>query len=71
VVLTSRVSIDMVQKCAAIGCPVLIAVSAPTAQAVAMAQAAGLTLVALARADGFEVFSHPERILAAETAHVA
>ena len=31
VVLTSRVSIDMVQKCAAIGVPVLIAVSAPTA----------------------------------------
>lgn len=63
VVLTSRVSIDMVQKVAALGAPVLIAVSAPTAAAVEMAQAAGLTLVALARPDRFEVFTGPDRIL--------
>jgi FdhD protein len=71
VVLTSRVSIDMVQKCAAMGAPVLIAVSAPTAHAVEMAEAAGITLIALARADRFEVFSHPGRILPEATAHVA
>ena len=63
VVLTSRVSIDMVQKAAALGAPVLIAVSAPTAHAVALAEAAGITLVALARGDRFEIFSHPARIL--------
>lgn len=63
VVLTSRVSTDMVQKVAALGAPLLIAVSAPTAAAVAMAQAAGLTLVALAGPDRFEVFTHPDRIL--------
>jgi len=71
VALTSRISIDMVQKCAAMGAPVLIAVSAPTAHAVEMAEAAGITLIALARADRFEVFSHPDRILPEETAHVA
>jgi FdhD protein len=71
VVLTSRVSIDMVQKCAAIGAPVLIAVSAPTAHAVELAKGAGITLVALARPDRFEVFSHAHRILPRETAHVA
>jgi FdhD protein len=70
-VLTSRVSIDMVQKCAAIGAPILIAVSAPTAHAVDMAEAAGITLVALARADRFEVFTHPARILPEEASHVA
>lgn len=62
VVLTSRVSIDMVQKVAALGAPILIAVSAPTAHAVAMADAAGITLVALARPDRFEVFTHESRL---------
>jgi FdhD protein len=45
----------------------MVAVSAPTALAVRMADAAGITLAAIARADGFEVFTHPGRI-AAETA---
>ena len=60
--LTSRVSVEMVQKLAMAGCPLLVAVSAPTALAVATAQAAGITLVAIARADGFEVFTHPSRL---------
>ena len=64
VVLTSRVSVEMVQKSAAIGAPVIVAVSAPTALAVRMADAAGMTLVAIARKDGFEVFTHPHRISA-------
>jgi FdhD protein len=63
VLLTSRVSVEMVQKTAAIGAPVMVSVSAPTALAVRMAEAAGITLVAIARADGFEVFTHPHRVL--------
>ncbi len=70
VLLSSRVSIEMVQKAAAIGAPVLVAVSAPTAHAVRLAEAAGMTLVAVARQDGFEVFCGAERI-GAEAAHVA
>jgi FdhD protein len=62
VLLTSRVSVEMVQKTAALGAPVMVAVSAPTALAVRMADAAGITLVAVARSDGFEIFTHPERI---------
>jgi FdhD protein len=62
VLLTSRVSVELVQKTAAIGAPVMVAVSAPTALAVRMADAAGITLVAIARADGFEVFTHHDRI---------
>jgi FdhD protein len=62
VLLTSRVSVEMVQKTAAIGAPVIVSVSAPTALAVRMADAAGITLAAIARADGFEVFTHPYRI---------
>ncbi len=62
VLLTSRVSVEMVQKTAMIGAPVLIAVSAPTTLAIRTADAAGITLIAVAREDGFEVFTHPDRI---------
>ena len=62
VLLTSRVSVEMVQKTAAMGAPMMVAVSAPTALAVSMADKAGITLAAIARADGFEVFTHPDRI---------
>jgi FdhD protein len=64
VLLTSRVSVEMVQKTAAIGAPVMVAVSAPTALAVRTADAAGITLAAVARGDGFEIFTHPHRITA-------
>jgi FdhD protein len=60
--VTSRVSIELVQKAAAIGCPMLIAISAPTALAVRAAEACGMTLVAVARGASFEIFSHPDGI---------
>jgi FdhD protein len=62
VLLTSRVSVEMVQKAAMAGAPILVAMSAPTALALETAERAGLTLAAIARADGFEVFTHPHRI---------
>jgi FdhD protein len=62
VVLTSRVSIEMVQKAVAIGAPILAAISAPTALAIRAAGAAGMTLIAVAREDSFEVFTGAERI---------
>ena len=65
VVITSRVSIEMVQKAAIVGAPILIAVSAPTALAIRTAHAAGMTLVALVRGDEFDVFTSPERVPAA------
>jgi FdhD protein len=65
-VLTSRVSVEMVQKCAMAGCPVLIAVSAPTAHAVRLAEGAGITLAAFARGTGFDLFTHPGRIAGGE-----
>ncbi|MEA2794284.1 MAG: FdhD protein [Bradyrhizobium sp.] len=62
ILLTSRVSVEMVQKSATVGASVMVSVSAPTATAVRMAEAAGITLAAVARRDGFEVFTHPSRI---------
>jgi FdhD protein len=38
-------------------------VSAPTALAVRIAESAGITLIAIARRDGFEVFTHPHRVV--------
>ncbi len=62
-VITSRLSVELVQKCAMAGCSTLIAVSAPpTAHALKIAQDVGITLVAFARGGGFDVYSHPERI---------
>jgi len=63
VLLSSRVSVELVQKMARIGAPLLVAVSAPTALALRVAEDAGITVVGVARADGFEVFTHPERVV--------
>ena len=71
VVVTSRVSVEMVQKTAAIGASFIIAVSAPTALAIRTAEEAGMTLVALVRGEDFDVFTHPERVAAGAAQHVA
>jgi FdhD protein len=62
VVLTSRISVEMVQKAAAMGSGIVIAISAPTALAIRTAEASGITLVGIARGREFEIFSHPAGI---------
>ena len=62
VLLTSRVSVEMVQKAAHMGAPIIAAISAPTALAVRVAESSGITLVAVAREESFEVFTHPGRV---------
>ena len=71
IVLTSRVSVEMVQKCAVAGAPVLIAASAPTAHALRLAEGAGLTIAALVRDGGFTLFSHPSRMDTGASQNVA
>jgi FdhD protein len=71
VLMTSRVSVELVQKAARIGASVIAAISAPTALAVRTAEACGLTLVAVMRGREFEVFTHPARIIEQASAHVA
>jgi FdhD protein len=63
ILMTSRLSVELVQKAAAMGTGLLAAVSAPTALAIRTAQAAGMTLAGIVRADGLEVFTHPARVL--------
>jgi FdhD protein len=69
--LSSRVSVEMVQKAATLGAPVIVAISAPTSLAIDTANAAGITLVGIARSDGFEVFTHLDRIGTRMARHVA
>lgn len=71
VVVTSRVSVEMVQKAAAIGSRFIIAVSAPTALAIRTAEEAGMTLVALVRGDDFDIFTNPDRVISGAERHVA
>ncbi len=71
VLMTSRVSVELVQKAARIGAPIIAAVSAPTALAVRSAEKCGMTLVAVMRGRDFEIFTHPGRILEQVSAHVA
>ncbi|HEV3181846.1 MAG TPA: formate dehydrogenase accessory sulfurtransferase FdhD [Steroidobacteraceae bacterium] len=60
--ITSRASYEMVQKCATVGVALLVALSAPTAFAVRLAERSGLTLIAFARADQHVVYAHPHRL---------
>lgn len=62
--ITSRASVEMVQKSATAGIRVLAAVSGPTTLAVDLAQDCGLCLVGFARAERFSVYTHRERIAA-------
>jgi FdhD protein len=71
IALTSRISVDLVQKCAVARVPVLIAVSAPTAHAVRLAEAAGITLASVGRRNRIDVFTHADRIETGAVTHVA
>ncbi len=64
VLMTSRVSIELIQKAAHVGAPVLAAISAPTALALREAEAANICVCGIVRENGLEVFTHGERIVA-------
>lgn len=59
-VISSRASFEMVQKAAAAGINVLVAVSAPTSYAVQMANELNVLLAGFARQNGFTVYTHSE-----------
>ena len=60
--VTSRASVELVQKAATVGIPALVAISAPTALAVRTAQDCGMTLVAFARGDDFVGYANSDNI---------
>ena len=62
-VLSSRISYEMVQKAARAGIAIIAAVSRPTALAVELADDLGITLASLAKGEGLFVYTHPQRIV--------
>jgi FdhD protein len=70
-VVTARISVDLVQKCAVGRVPIMISVSSPTAHAVRLAEAAGITLARTGRDGRSDIFSHPDRITPGAETHVA
>jgi FdhD protein len=60
--VSGRVSFEIVQKAAVAGVPIICAVSAPSDLAVRLADRLGVTLVGFLRGDGFNVYSHDIRI---------
>jgi FdhD protein len=63
VIVTSRASFEMVQKCAAVGIGFMAAISAPTGLAIRLAKETGLTLLGFARGERHTVYANPQRLL--------
>ncbi|MEP6483530.1 MAG: formate dehydrogenase accessory sulfurtransferase FdhD [Rudaea sp.] len=63
VLVTSRGSYEMVMKAATVGIGVLVAISAPTALAIALAQEANVTLLGFARPEGYSVYANGHRLI--------
>jgi len=62
-VVTSRASYEMAMKAASVNIALMAAISAPTALAITLAEHTRLTLIGFARADGYAVYTHPQRLL--------
>jgi FdhD protein len=62
VMVSGRISFEIVQKAAVAGVPILCAVSAPSDLAIETAERLGVTLVGFLRDDRFNVYAHDRRI---------
>ena len=60
--VSGRLSVELVQKAAVAGAPILVGVGAPTSLAVALADESGMTLCGFARRGGVNVYTGEARV---------
>ncbi|MBK8094307.1 MAG: formate dehydrogenase accessory sulfurtransferase FdhD [Verrucomicrobiaceae bacterium] len=60
--LSGRVSFEMMQKALAAGIPLIAAISAPSSLAVEFAENSGQTLIGFLRGQTMNIYAHPQRV---------
>jgi len=61
--VSGRISYEIIQKCAKAGIPILTAISAPSSLAIDMAEYWGITIAAFCRADRATFYSQTQRMM--------
>jgi len=64
---TGRISSEMINKAARMGCPIVASRTSPTSLSVQLAREWNITLVGYVRRDQLKVYAHPERLKVAAT----
>lgn len=63
IVISGRISSEILIKVARMGVPVIVSRSAPTDLAIEMAESLGVTVAGFARGSRVNIYTHPERII--------